>query len=156
MCDGVGSFYIFHFIIIRLRGTQWKCSEIITIILCLLTLSPITLTLKDFYFFHLNFQILKLQILKLVNHVQRMTDAKLDDAAALQHLEHLGVEDGNAMLSNFEQQKRHEKTKTNTKVKTSKTNKDNTKPQKSMNTRRRSNIGTDTEAILRHVIKKAE
>ena len=48
------------------------------------------------------------------------------------------------------------KTKTNTKVKTSKTNKDTTKPQKSMNTRRRSNIGTDTEVILRHVIKKAE
>jgi len=67
--------------------------------------------LKDFHFFHLNFQILKLQILKLVNHVQRMTDAKLDDAAALQHLEHLGVEDGNAMFSNFEQQKRHEKNK---------------------------------------------
>lgn len=67
--------------------------------------------LKDFHFFHLNFQILKLQILKLFNHVQRMTDAKLDDAAALQHLEHLGVEDGNAMFSNFEQQKRHEKNK---------------------------------------------
>lgn len=85
----------------------------------------------------------------------RMTDAKLDDAAALQHLEHLGVEID-------VKQKRHEKTrqkdkyKSIQKSKTSKTNKDNTKHQKSMNTLRRSNIGTDTEVILRHVIQKAE